>query len=142
MTEPGRTDTEIRLFRIDIPRPDLDLPLVVTHGWPGLFVEFLDMLEPLTDPLTHGGDPADAFHVVVPTLPGFGFSGPVTDVPNSVSGLKNGALSGAAANPSNTSKTGPTISSSVLSKRDLLLGKWPPDLYTEPRKPGMLLAQR
>jgi hypothetical protein len=63
-------------------------------------------------------------------------------VPNSVSGLKNGALSGAAANPSNTSKTGPAISSSVLSKRDLFLGKWPPDLYTEPRKPGMLLAQR
>ncbi|MDT5092164.1 MAG: epoxide hydrolase [Mycobacterium sp.] len=53
------------------------LPLLLTHGWPGSFVEFLDLIGPLTDPKTHGGDPADAFHLVIPSLPGFGFSGPV-----------------------------------------------------------------
>jgi pimeloyl-ACP methyl ester carboxylesterase len=55
------------------------LALLVTHGWPGSIVEFLDVLGPLTDPRTHGGDPADAFDLVVPSLPGFGFSGPTTD---------------------------------------------------------------
>jgi pimeloyl-ACP methyl ester carboxylesterase len=53
------------------------LPLVLTHGWPGSFVEFLDVIGPLTDPAAHGRDPADAFHVVIPTLPGFGFSSPL-----------------------------------------------------------------
>jgi len=55
------------------------LPLLLTHGWPGSVVEFLDLIGPLTDPAAHGGDPADAFHVVVPSLPGFGFSGPTAD---------------------------------------------------------------
>jgi pimeloyl-ACP methyl ester carboxylesterase len=50
------------------------LPLVLTHGWPGSFLEFLDVLGPLTDPVSHGGDAADAFDVVVPSLPGYGFS--------------------------------------------------------------------
>ena len=50
------------------------LPLVLTHGWPGSVVEFLDVIEPLRDPRGHGGDPADAFHVVCPTMPGYGFS--------------------------------------------------------------------
>lgn len=50
------------------------LPLIMTHGWPGSVIEFLDVLGPLTDPTAHGGDAADAFHVVCPTLPGFGFS--------------------------------------------------------------------
>ena len=50
------------------------LPLVMTHGWPGSIVEFLKVLGPLTDPTAHGGDAADAFHVVCPSLPGFGFS--------------------------------------------------------------------
>jgi epoxide hydrolase len=50
------------------------LPLVVTHGWPGSIVEFLKVIGPLTDPTAHGGDPADAFHVVCPSLPGYGFS--------------------------------------------------------------------
>ncbi len=50
-------------------------PLLLTHGWPGSVVEFLDILGPLTDPVAHGGDPADAFHVVAPSLPGYGFSG-------------------------------------------------------------------
>ena len=52
------------------------IPLIMTHGWPGSIVEFLDVIEPLTDPASHGRDPSDAFHVVVPSLPGFGFSGP------------------------------------------------------------------
>ncbi|MGY1635306.1 epoxide hydrolase family protein [Geodermatophilus sp. SYSU D00742] len=51
------------------------LPLLLTHGWPGSVAEFLDVLGPLTDPAAHGGDPADAFDVVVPSLPGFGWSG-------------------------------------------------------------------
>jgi pimeloyl-ACP methyl ester carboxylesterase len=51
------------------------IPLLLTHGWPGSFVEFLDLVGPLTDPAAHGGNVADAFHVVVPSLPGFGFSG-------------------------------------------------------------------
>jgi epoxide hydrolase len=50
------------------------LPLVITHGWPGSVVEFHKVIEPLTDPTAHGGDAADAFHVVAPSLPGFGFS--------------------------------------------------------------------
>jgi pimeloyl-ACP methyl ester carboxylesterase len=51
------------------------LPLILTHGWPGSIVEFLKLLGPLTDPRAHGGDRADAFHLVIPSLPGFGFSG-------------------------------------------------------------------
>jgi pimeloyl-ACP methyl ester carboxylesterase len=50
------------------------LPLVLTHGWPGSVVEFLDVIGPLTDPTAHGGDATDAFHVVCPSLPGYGFS--------------------------------------------------------------------
>ncbi len=53
-------------------------PLVITHGWPGSIVEFLDALPLLTDPASHGGTADDAFHVVCPTLPGFGFSGKPT----------------------------------------------------------------
>src|SRR3712207_256868 len=155
MTEPDRTDTKIRPFRIDIPQPDLDdlhgrlartrwpdelpgvgwsrgvpleyikelaeywreaydwrkweaklnefpqftttidgqnihflhlrspepgaLPLIFTHGWPGSIVEFLDIIGPLTNPRAHGGNPADAFHVVAPSIPGFGFSGPTRE---------------------------------------------------------------
>jgi pimeloyl-ACP methyl ester carboxylesterase len=51
-------------------------PLILTHGWPNTFVEYLDLIGPLTDPGAHGGDPADAFHVVIPSIPGFAFSGP------------------------------------------------------------------
>ena len=53
-------------------------PIVLTHGWPGSFVEFLDVIGPLTDPTAHGGRAEDAFHVVVPSMPGYGFSGPTT----------------------------------------------------------------
>lgn len=55
------------------------LPLVLTHGWPGSFVEFLDLVGPLTDPEAHGRDAAEAFDVVIPSLPGFGFSSPVAE---------------------------------------------------------------
>jgi pimeloyl-ACP methyl ester carboxylesterase len=50
------------------------VPIVLTHGWPGSVVEFLDVIGPLTDPTAYGGTAADAFHVVVPSLPGFGLS--------------------------------------------------------------------
>jgi microsomal epoxide hydrolase len=56
------------------------MPLLLIHGWPGSIVEFLDVAGPLSDPRAHGGDPADAFHLVIPSLPGFGLSGP-TDSP-------------------------------------------------------------
>ena len=51
------------------------LPLVLTHGWPTAFIEMLALVGPLTDPASHGGDPQDAFDVIIPSLPGFGFSG-------------------------------------------------------------------
>jgi len=54
------------------------LPLVITHGWPGSVVEFLDIIGPLTDPEAHGGKAEDAFHVICPSMPGFGFSGKPT----------------------------------------------------------------
>ena len=50
------------------------MPLIITHGWPGSVVEFHKVIEPLTDPTAHGGKAEDAFHVVCPSLPGFGFS--------------------------------------------------------------------
>ena len=50
------------------------LPLIITHGWPGSVMEFLKIIKPLTDPTAHGGEAADAFHVVCPSLPGYGFS--------------------------------------------------------------------
>jgi pimeloyl-ACP methyl ester carboxylesterase len=55
------------------------MPLVITHGWPGSIAEFMEVIGPLTDPVAHGGDPVDAFHLVVPSIPGFGFSGPTAD---------------------------------------------------------------
>lgn len=57
---------------------DKAVPLIVTHGWPGSIVEFQKVIGPLTDPAAHGGDDADAFHLVIPTLPGFGYSGKPT----------------------------------------------------------------
>src|SRR5262249_13531007 len=50
------------------------LPLIITHGWPGSVAEFTEILGPLTDPAAHGGDAKDAFHVVCPSMPGYGFS--------------------------------------------------------------------
>jgi epoxide hydrolase len=65
----------VHFIHVRSPEPDA-LPLVLTHGWPGSVAEFLDVIAPLTDPRAHGGDPSDAFDVVVPSLPGYGFSGP------------------------------------------------------------------
>jgi pimeloyl-ACP methyl ester carboxylesterase len=55
------------------------LPLIITHGWPGSVIEMLNVVGPLTDPTAYGGSAADAFHLVVPSLPGYGFSGKPTD---------------------------------------------------------------
>src|SRR5829696_8181699 len=63
--------------RPEHPLPACALPLIISHGYPSWVVEFLSILGPLTDPRAHGGDPADAFHVVAPSLPGYGFSVPV-----------------------------------------------------------------
>jgi pimeloyl-ACP methyl ester carboxylesterase len=56
------------------------LPLIMTHGWPGSVIELLETIGPLTDPTAHGGDAADAFHLVLPSLPGYGFSGEPVEV--------------------------------------------------------------
>lgn len=64
-------------IRARTPAGASPVPLVLTHGWPSSFFEFLALIGPLTDPAAHGGDPADAFDVVIPSLPGFGFSGPL-----------------------------------------------------------------
>ena len=56
------------------------LPLIMTHGWPGSVIELLETIGPLTDPTAHGGDAADAFHVVLPSIPGYGFSGEPTEI--------------------------------------------------------------
>jgi epoxide hydrolase len=67
----------IHFLHVRSPREDA-LPLVLTHGWPGSVVEFRKVIGPLTDPARYGADPAGAFHVVCPSLPGFGFSGKPT----------------------------------------------------------------
>ena len=76
---------DVHFLHVRSPEPDAT-PLIITHGWPGSVVEFLDVIGPLTDPRAYGGDPADAFHVVIPHIPGFGFSGrthtPGWDVPH------------------------------------------------------------
>jgi epoxide hydrolase len=63
----------IHFLHVRSAHPDA-FPLVLTHGWPGSIVEFLKVIGPLTDPTSHGGAAADAFHLVVPSLPGYGFS--------------------------------------------------------------------
>jgi hypothetical protein len=67
----------VHFLHVRSPEPDA-LPLLLSHGWPGSVVEFLDVLGPLSDPRAHGGNPADAFHLVVPSIPGFGFSSPLS----------------------------------------------------------------
>jgi pimeloyl-ACP methyl ester carboxylesterase len=66
----------VYFLHIKSPEPDAT-PLLITHGWPGSVVEFLDVIGPLTDPRAHGGDPSDAFSLVIPSIPGFGFSQPL-----------------------------------------------------------------
>jgi pimeloyl-ACP methyl ester carboxylesterase len=56
------------------------LPLIMTHGWPGSVIELLETVDPLTDPTAQGGDAEDAFHLVLPSLPGYGFSGEPTEL--------------------------------------------------------------
>src|SRR4051812_4935190 len=68
----------IHFIHVKSPEPNA-LPLVITHGWPGSIVEFHKVIAPLTDPVAHGGDAADAFHVVCPSLPGYGFSDKPTE---------------------------------------------------------------
>jgi pimeloyl-ACP methyl ester carboxylesterase len=68
----------VHFLHVRSPEPDA-VPLILTHGWPGSIVEFLALIGPLSDPRAHGGDPDDAFHVVIPSIPGFGFSGPTPE---------------------------------------------------------------
>lgn len=69
----GIDGLRIHFLHIRSPEPDA-LPLLMTHGWPGSVLEFRDVIAPLTDPVAHGGSASDAFHLIVPSLPGFGFS--------------------------------------------------------------------
>ncbi len=69
----------IHFLHVRSPEPDA-LPLILTHGWPSSPVEFLKVIGPLTDPRAHGSNPTDAFHVVIPSLPGYGFSTPVREM--------------------------------------------------------------
>lgn len=70
-------DTTVHFAHIRSPHPDAT-PLVMTHGWPGSLVEFTSVVQALTDPASVGGDPRDAFHLVLPSIPGFPLSGPTT----------------------------------------------------------------
>ena len=65
---------DVHLIHAPSPEPTAT-PLVMTHGWPGSVIEFLDVIGPLTDPVAYGGEAADAFHLVCPSLPGYGWSG-------------------------------------------------------------------
>jgi pimeloyl-ACP methyl ester carboxylesterase len=70
---------DIHFIHVRSPHDDA-MPLIMTHGWPGSVVELLDTVGPLTDPTAHGGEAEDAFHVVVPSMPGYGFSNEPTDL--------------------------------------------------------------
>jgi epoxide hydrolase len=69
---------DIHFLHVRSPEPAAT-PLILTRGWPNTVVEYLDLIGPLSDPRSHGADPADAFHLVIPSIPGFGFSGPTTE---------------------------------------------------------------
>ncbi|MGC5307833.1 epoxide hydrolase family protein [Micromonospora zamorensis] len=64
---------DVHLLHVRSPEPDA-LPLLLTHGWPNSVVEFTELIGPLADPRAHGADPTQAFHLVVPSVPGYGFS--------------------------------------------------------------------
>jgi pimeloyl-ACP methyl ester carboxylesterase len=70
---------EIHFIHVTSPHKDA-MPLIMTHGWPGSVIELLEVVGPLTDPTAHGGDAEDAFELVLPSLPGYGFSGEPTEV--------------------------------------------------------------
>jgi microsomal epoxide hydrolase len=85
---------QIHFIHARSPEPDAT-PLLLVHGWPGSIVEFLDVLGPLTDPRRHGGDPGRAFHVVAPSLPGYTFSGPTSQLgwtPRRIAGAFSGLM--------------------------------------------------
>jgi epoxide hydrolase len=69
---------QVHFLHVRSPEPDA-LPLICTHGWPMSVFEYLDLIGPLSDPRAHGGDRTDAFHLVIPSLPGVAFSGPTTE---------------------------------------------------------------
>jgi len=68
----------IHFLHVESPEPNAT-PLMLIHGWPGSFVEFIELIRPLTDPAAYGGDAADAFHLVIPSVPGMGFSTPLSE---------------------------------------------------------------
>ena len=68
----------IHYLHVRSPEPNA-LPLLISHGYPSSVVEFRDLIGPLSDPRSHGGNPQDAFDLVIPSLPGYGFSGPLTE---------------------------------------------------------------
>jgi pimeloyl-ACP methyl ester carboxylesterase len=70
---------DVHFIRVRSPHENA-LPLIITHGWPGSVIELLDTIGPLTDPTAHGGSAEDAFHLVLPSLPGYGFSGEPTEL--------------------------------------------------------------
>jgi pimeloyl-ACP methyl ester carboxylesterase len=80
---------QIHYLHVRSPHEDA-LPLIMTHGWPGSIVELLGAVGPLTDPTAHGGQAEDAFHLVLPSLPGYGFSGAPTEL-----GWENGRIAAA-----------------------------------------------
>lgn len=71
----GIDGVDVHFLHVRSPEPDAT-PVILTHGWPGSVAEFTRIIGPLTDPRAYGGDPADAFHLVIPSIPGYGFSGP------------------------------------------------------------------
>src|SRR2546426_1005483 len=73
MPEAAEGTSAIRPFRVNVPEEKL-----VTHGWPGSVIEQLKIIDPLTNPTAHGASASDAFHLVIPSLPGYGFSGKPT----------------------------------------------------------------
>jgi pimeloyl-ACP methyl ester carboxylesterase len=70
---------DIHFIHVKSPHSNA-LPVIITHGWPGSVIEMLNVIDPLTNPTAHGGSAEDAFHVVVPSLPGYGFSGEPTEL--------------------------------------------------------------
>jgi pimeloyl-ACP methyl ester carboxylesterase len=80
---------DIHFIHVKSPHPDA-LPLIMTHGWPGSVIELLEVVGPLTDPTAHGGQAEDAFDLVLPSLPGYGFSGEPAEV-----GWNPGRIAGA-----------------------------------------------
>jgi epoxide hydrolase len=70
---------DVHFLHVRSAEPGATPLLLLLHGWPGSIVEFLDMIGPLTDPVANGGAPEDAFHLVIPSLPGYGFSGPLAE---------------------------------------------------------------